>query len=745
MIEFDWGIAEFAVAAGAAALGAAYAALYLRRSRTAALLRLGALGILAFCAMKPTLAWVQVRRTKPRLVVLVDHSRTMGARLAAGTTRLDRAKAWLKPRLPEISGRASVELYAVSDRARPLESRGLGSLATSEQGLSLEAALAELLRDPHFHADRIWLITDGAGLAQDWVPRPEGGVPVDVLGIGPSESPRGLILGELRVPDFVFLHSSFAVQAEVSASRLKGAPVRARLVRGGEVLAERTFVPTEEFESFTATFTARSQTLGAESYAVEVTAPGAVEPMGAIQARSPAASGGAARLERVFKLEVIRQKLRVLYLAGRPSPEYFHLREHLKSNPNNELVSFVILRNPENLSPVSDRELALIPFPAQEIFLQDLPLFDLFILQNFSFARFNLPPSYLASVKRFVEIGGALLAIGGDQAFGSGGHRGTLLEEVLPVGLWPQGADYVPGVFSPRLADAGHPLVQLGQDASETKALWEEIAPLDGFNRFGSVKGGATVLLRHASERMPDGGAMPIAAVWGRGKGRAMVLASDTTWRWRLKGGARDRTADAYARFWGRVVDYLTGGLDLKRVRFSPLPEPLGAVEPLRVGLRVFDESFHPLGGPETDLRVLWEKPQSAPAPIPVYFEETAPGVFRGELSDLVAGTHRLKAVVRRGREFWGEDEITFRWSSSPAGALPLNRAALVQAASSLGGEYADLEGVRLGGWLSRLPPERRGREVLRRIPLWNATAWLWAVMALLVTEWFLRRRSGLP
>lgn len=739
MIEFDWGIAEFAVAAGAAALGAAYAVLHLRGSlylggsrRLIVLLRLGALGILAFCALKPTLAWVQVRRTKPRLVVLVDHSRTMGARLAAGTTRLERAKAWLRERLPEISGRASVELHAVSDRARPLSLEGLGSLATSEQGLSLEAALAELLRDPHFHADRIWLITDGAGLAQDWVPRPEGGVPVDVLGIGPSESPKGLILGELRVPDFVFLHSSFAVQAEVSASRLKGAPVRARLVRGGEVLAERIFVPTEEFESFTATFTARSQTLGAESYTVELTAPGTV------------------RLERVFKLEVIRQKLRVLYLAGRPSPEYFHLREHLKSNPNNELVSFVILRNPENLSPVSDRELALIPFPAQEIFLQDLPLFDLFILQNFSFARFNLPPSYLASVKRFVEIGGALLAIGGDQAFGSGGHRGTLLEEVLPVGLWPQGADYVPGVFSPRLADAGHPLVQLGQDASETKALWEEIAPLDGFNRFGSVKGGATVLLRHASERMPDGGAMPIAAVWGRGKGRAMVLASDTTWRWRLKGGARDRTADAYARFWGRVVDYLTGGLDLKRVRFSPLPEPLGASQPVRVGLRVFDESFRPLGGPETDLRVLWEKPQSGgssiPAPIPVYFEETAPGVFRGELSDLVAGTHRLKAVVRRGREFWGEDEIVFRWSSSPdAGAGPTNRAALVQAASSLGGEYADLEGVRLGGWLSRLPPERRGREVLRRIPLWNAPGWLWAVVALLVTEWFLRRRRGLP
>src|SRR5205085_1148952 len=95
---------------------------------------------------------------------------------------------------------------------------------------------------------------------------------------------------------------------------------------------------------------------------------------------------------RELRVEVIRRKHRIMYLAGRPSFEYSHLREQLKSDPNSELVSFVILRNPDNPAPVPDSELSLIPFPAREIFVSSLSQFDIFILENFAYSRFLLPP-----------------------------------------------------------------------------------------------------------------------------------------------------------------------------------------------------------------------------------------------------------------------------------------------------------------------------------------------------------------
>ncbi|MBI2363194.1 MAG: hypothetical protein HYV15_07420, partial [Elusimicrobia bacterium] len=159
-----------------------------------------------------------------------------------------------------------------------------------------------------------------------------------------------------------------------------------------------------------------------------------------------AAEAGPLRASRSFAVEAIRQKYRIMYLAGRPSVEYAHLRHQLKADPNHELVSFVILRNPENISPVPDNELSLIPFPATEIFVTNLFQFDLFILENFAYWRFNLPAAYLENLRRFVAQGGALLLIGGSNALSKGGYKGTPLEEALPVTLADAPDEFVPGL-----------------------------------------------------------------------------------------------------------------------------------------------------------------------------------------------------------------------------------------------------------------------------------------------------------
>ena len=50
--------------------------------------------------------------------------------------------------------------------------------------------------------------------------------------------------------------------------------------------------------------------------------------------------------QRSFFTEVIINKVRVLHVAGRPSWDVKFLRKALKRNPNIDLVSFFILRDP---------------------------------------------------------------------------------------------------------------------------------------------------------------------------------------------------------------------------------------------------------------------------------------------------------------------------------------------------------------------------------------------------------------
>src|SRR2546430_9531470 len=107
----------------------------------------------------------------------------------------------------------------------------------------------------------------------------------------------------------------------------------------------------------------------------------------------------------------------------------------LKSNPNVDLISFFILRTQDDVSLVPNDEMSLIPFPTRELFEQQLPSFDLIILQNFEYLPYGIGP-YLEDIRSYVEGGGGLAMLGGAQSFTSGGYFGTPVAAALPVELY---------------------------------------------------------------------------------------------------------------------------------------------------------------------------------------------------------------------------------------------------------------------------------------------------------------------
>ena len=92
----------------------------------------------------------------------------------------------------------------------------------------------------------------------------------------------------------------------------------------------------------------------------------------------------------VFSIKAIRDKIRILHVAGRPSWDVRSFRGMLKQNSNVDLVSFFILRTPNDMKLAPDNELSLIPFPTRELFEEELQSFDVIILQNFDFIPYNM-------------------------------------------------------------------------------------------------------------------------------------------------------------------------------------------------------------------------------------------------------------------------------------------------------------------------------------------------------------------
>jgi len=694
------------------------------------LLILRGLGVLALmlAVLRPSLLAREGQLTKPRLLILIDAGHTMKGKAPTGGSRFGQATDWLKKHRAEIEARADVSVALVSDRARLLGGlEKIGSAAAEGTPFKPEQSLPDALPAEGPPA-RAWLLTDGVAEGADaGRPLASLGAPVDVLGAGPTKRETGAAFLDLKAPDFAFLHGVIPVSASVEATGLAGREASVALSRADEN------APGGWRELGRV-----KRRIGSdlETFPVELAAP--ADSLGTTRMRLTASGGGRER-SREFRVETVRQKYRIMYLAGRPSPEYSALREFLKADPNHELVSFVILRNPENPSPAPDRELSLIPFPVDEIFGRALPQFDLFILENFSAARFRLPPQYLDALKKFVQNGGALLVKGGDSAFAAGGYKNSPLEEALPVVLSSQNPDFIPGLFAAKPGPPEHPLVRLYETPELSQRAWAALPPLDGWGRFSSVRAGATVLASHPTQTTEDGKPLPVAAVRSFGRGKVMLISTDSSWRWKLGAAADPDAAGFYGRFWTRAVQYLTGGLDLSKVKFAPLPDRVPPREPARLSLRVFDEGFGPAPAADTRLSVTWTGPEGRAREVPA--RESEPGVYSIELTGLAPGAHKVRASARVRGLPWGEDNVRFTWE--PAQEEPMDRGWLTKAAAAGGGVFLDLAAASPDELLKLLPPPRPREETVRRLRPFVSPWWLALAGLLFLLEWALRRRSG--
>lgn len=212
-------------------------------------------------------------------------------------------------------------------------------------------------------------------------------------------------------------------------------------------------------------------------------------------------------------LSGVRDGLRVLLVTGRPNSAGRVWRDLLKSDPSVDLVHFTILRPPykQDITPLE--EMALIAFPTEELFEDKLTSFDLVIFDQYE-RRGVITMAYLADVARYVEEGGAMLIVGGEDFAGPTSLARTPLASILPA--LPTG-DVQFGKVTPELSDAGrrHTITEDMQDGE-----W------GAWLRYVQTRADTGDVLMVT----PDGA--PLLAVDRVGEGRVAQLMSDQIWLW---------------------------------------------------------------------------------------------------------------------------------------------------------------------------------------------------------------------
>ncbi|MGD9981284.1 MAG: hypothetical protein AB7H66_06965 [Hyphomonadaceae bacterium] len=415
-----------------------------------------------------------------------------------------------------------------------------------------------------------------------------------------------------------------------------------------------------------------------------------------------------------FAANGVRDRLRVLLITGEPHAGARVWRNLLKSDPAVDLVHFSILRPPDKQDFTPLHELALIPFPTEELFERRLNEFDLIIFDRAP-QRGILQAYYFSSIARRIEEGGALLITAGEQEAGLDGLYRTALAGILPSQPTGQIFDrpYRP---APTALGRRHPVVR-GLPAPDRWGRWTR--QIDA-----RAPSGQTVLAG------ADG--RPLLVLDRAGRGRVAQLWSDQPWLW--------------ARGWDGGGPH---GELLRRLAHWLMQEP-----------ELEDDNLTLDPGPR-GLQIERSTLGEAPAPVEIIapsgerttaaLEEAAPGLYRGA----AAATEQGLYEARNGdlRAFAAVGPLNPR----EAGALAADPDILRPFANATGGSVfmTGEDGRRLpeirrvdrgarasgGDWIGI---ERNGAYVVRAAvasPL--GPGWLWALVGLALLIWGWRRESA--
>lgn len=772
---------------------ALFAASGLKRSPAAvrsvlALLRAAALTIALFLVLDPALVGHRVRPGEQTVAVLFDDSRSMRIAAGSGRTRGEilRAAFEQNERAAEaaLRQRFQVAFYGVGEGVYRVS--GPEGLAYNARESRLAEGVLQVARE--ISPDRlagVLLLSDGlerGGRAPDDPDWAAGlGAPLLTVAV-PAEPWRDLEVGEFATPRVQFADVPIVLDVPVHAQGLRGREANVRLIEisprgeGAEplVLDSRPIRFDSDDERQTTRFEFRPEREGWISYAVD-----AQLAAGPISAQ-PGPVPGAATADdlvpqnnrREFILDLRPKDYRVFYFSGRPNWENAFIRRALAGEKELNLTTHIRISKAEKefvfrgkrssmtnrLFEGFEREGAEQPRYDESVFLRfgrqvepgsdgyptrpaDLYGYDLVIWGDVEYEFFT--PEQVEQTRDFVrKRGGTLLLLGGPRAFSEGDFAGTLIDGMLPVMLRrsPAGPEATPAAppedwkLQPTLEGEIAGLLSLDPDADTSHRLWGEMPALTGLNAFATTRPGATVL----AEAVREGRSEPLFVQHRYGEGRCAALATGTTWLWKMERGPQDAS---HARIWRQVIRDLAKDAP-RPILLNSRRDPYEAGREERLEFLVRDEIFEPREGLRVE--VVLTSPSGGVIHAAVDESIQQPGIYTALWQPDAAGPWgvRLTAIDGEGKPVGSlEDRLQVSADIREFHHARPDEAYLERIAEASGGERIPL--TEVADAVGRIPWRIPQSHQPVRVHLWHHPAFYLALVALLATEWLLRRRRG--
>jgi hypothetical protein len=641
----------------------------------------------------------------------------------------------------QLQKRYHVRCFQLGNAARALEKNDpetIGSLRPEEENSRLGIGLRQIAAAQRGRPTAAIVLfsdgvtTEGPSLVEVSRELRQKGIPLFLVGLGTEQPQRDLRLADLLVEEAAFVNDLVPFDARVVAAGYEGeATVRLTNADTGETLAETrvNFPPDEPVQPVRLTWRPTEQ--GNYDVRLEVVA---------VEGESNQENNLLRR-----KIRVTDVRLKVLLVQAGPSFEFRFLKALFERELNRDADATKEERGFHSILQEADQEyvatdqsaLRLFPATREELFAYDVLIFG------------DVNPEFLSrtaleNIVDFVNVrGGGLIFCAGPR-FTPWAYRDSPLAALFP---FPPDTAFLPdsaaqsAPFRPRITAVGAaaPGLQLADSSAENLLVWQErLNPLLWYFAISELRPGVRVLAEHPTQTGSLGQPLPIIAQQYVGAGRVIFHATDETHRWRFRGGE-----EYFARYWIQTVRSLAHQkLEAGQgVELTTDKSEYRRGESVELRVRFLDETLAP---PQDDgTEVILERP-GLPRRAITLQRSSGRGIFEATVPSLPDGDYRawLAAPALPGAP--AERRFAIAASPSELAKLEADLAGMREAAKNSGGKFYTWEQA------SRLPADLpQGRQVrieaLPPEPIWNSPLVAALFVALLGSEWMLRKRWGLP
>ena len=669
-------------------------------------LRGSVLLLLLVLLAEPVLDLWRKEVVRPLLVVLVDTSASMAIE-TEGNGRLEQVEKVLQSdEFQGDLGKIRVVANRFAEKPFALDLDTLAAVRPEGPATDIARALRQSLEQvsDRRQVQGILLFSDGRhNLGADpVVVAEEIGVPVFSLGTGKAEDPPDVQIVQASGPDIGYINQELKIEVQVRSWELAEREIQLLLFEGERELARKKVKLLGSGRTKSIEFQVKPLKAGPHIYRVLVP-PGEEE---FIRNNN----------EALVFTRVLAERLRVLLVAGGPSPDLAFLHRTLSADTNIVVETRVYKK---------EGVFYRVGLPAAKEWADQ----DVTILLDVGKAL-KRPEAEI--LHRQVKAGSGLLYIGGPRTIQTWPDQGAL-DLLLDGVLEASGRRYVQGQLSVQLGPEGwrHPVIR-SQGGDGDRDQWTQLPPLPGYLPIGRKKAGIVTLVEGQ-----DSARSPLVLAGAYGKGKVIAALSTAFWKLDLQSSGVDGNPQAIRRFWRNAVKWLALKTTQGQVRVSTDQFIYRAGEEVDFAAQVFDELYRPLS--KATLQVGLEKDKRT-----LQLLNRGGGHYQGQWTELPPGDYTYAATGEVEGTLIGGDKGRFiiEQYSVESTDMRVNPSLLEEIAQSSGGAYRPLELWR--DLLEQLPLQQTLVEEADSITLWDQS-WLLAVLIVLMgVEWTARRRSGM-